>query len=771
MRLVHFQWSQLATKRPGRASCCMASMGLAMGTISVASAQTSNESSANIVVNGALIPSRDSAPNFIGSSIDRTVLDHANTTTPEDSLRYLPNIQVRQRFIGDTGSGVAVRGTNGFQTARTLVTLDGIPISNLLGNTYVYAPLWGMIAPDEIERVDTMYGPFSAKYGGNTLGAGIFIKTRLPEKLEGGVDLTYGNQQFNAQSTSNSLDTVRLQAQLGDRQERVAWSLYYDHLDSSGQPLYFAALPVSSGSTSVAGTPVSGALSDRDATGTNRYIVGSSGGTGTHSDLIKAKLAIDANASTRLLLTAAYRDLHYTSLSPETYLRDANGGEVMTGRASIAGRSYDLSSQLGFREQDVRLRDLIVGATLTSRLSNTLDAELSASTYNVLSGETRQGYPAGNGAQVIATDHQGWANAAARFGWTPGLSPLFGSRIGFGGDYAQYWTQTSTYASPDWRNGARGTFAERSAGKTETVGLYVEDRWNLAKTLSLTAGLRYDHWRAFDGLRQLTMTGLNYPARSADGWSPKGALRWTPGHDWAVQFQAARAYRSPTVTELFQSATSGGVLTQSDPNLRPERATTLDLGVTRDLTLAGGTLRLGGNIFQERVRDTLYSQQNAFTGSVYYQNIGMVRTRGIELNAEGRHLVRGLFDVNGSIARQQGRITENANLPITVGNEMPRVPRWRWSALATAHPVPQMDASVGVRHEGAQYNDIFNSDGRRGGFGYADGYTFVEAKLAYRLTPQLQGSVGVDNLFDQVRYIYHPYPGRTVLMTLKWRPL
>ena len=39
-----------------------------------------------------------------------------------------------------------------------------------------------MIAPEEIERVDVLYGPFSAIYPGNSIGAVVNITTKLPRR-------------------------------------------------------------------------------------------------------------------------------------------------------------------------------------------------------------------------------------------------------------------------------------------------------------------------------------------------------------------------------------------------------------------------------------------------------------------------------------------------------------------------------------------------------------------------------------------------------------
>ncbi|KAF1008227.1 MAG: Vitamin B12 transporter BtuB [Luteibacter sp.] len=708
-------------------------------------------------------------PQPVGASVGRKVLDHSMTVTTEHAMRYLPNIQLRQRYIGDIGGTVAVRGTSGFQSARILVTVDGMPISNLLGSGYGYAPLWGLVFPDEIDRVDVMYGPYSARFSGNTLGAGIFIRTRMPDKLEGGVDVSYGNQHFDTLQTHDSLNTRHAQAWIGDRIGRVAWSLGVDHLDSDGQPAYIAFLPATA-VRSMAGTPVSGALDGVDASGKRRYLVGTSGPSSALSNLIKGKARVDLSDSTSLTLQAAYRDLHFQSLAPESYLRTRGGVPLLTGPVNIDGSAYNLSNTLGFRQQDVRLRDAIAGAMLSSQLADDLQGQFSASGYRVIHGETRQAYPGGNGAQVTPTDRQGWFNAAARFALTPDGLPWLGKELGFGVDYARYWMRTSTYGSPDWRGGARGALAERSAGKTDQLGMYVDDRWSLGSQWTVMAGLRHDRWRAFEGARQTAVASIDYPRRHTNGWSPNLGVRFEPGDDWSIELRGAQAWRFPTVTELFQSSLTGGVLVQSDPNLRPEHATTFNLGASKVFGVAGGTLRLTADVFQERVRNTLFSQATAFAESSYYQNIGLVRTRGVDLLGTARDLFDGLLDVDASVARQKGIIRQNDILPATVGNEMPRVPHWRWSVLATIHPTARLDASLGVRHEGLQYNDIGNTDGRRGGVGYVDAYTFVETQVAYRLTPSVQLSLGIDNLFDSIRYAYHPYPGRTTLFSVKWRP-
>ncbi|MBN3845214.1 Plug domain-containing protein, partial [Burkholderia sp. Ac-20349] len=91
---------------------------------------------------------------------------HTNVTT-EDALKYAPNLMVRKRYIGDRNSVFAGRDFNELQSARGLVYADGVLLSNLLGSSYAYPPRWSLIPPDDIARVDVLYGPFSALYPGN----------------------------------------------------------------------------------------------------------------------------------------------------------------------------------------------------------------------------------------------------------------------------------------------------------------------------------------------------------------------------------------------------------------------------------------------------------------------------------------------------------------------------------------------------------------------------------------------------------------------------
>src|SRR5207344_116306 len=86
-----------------------------------------------------------------------------NASDSEDALKYFPSLLVRKRYIGDYNHAVlSSRASGTGNSARSAVYADGILLSNYLGNGATFTPRWGMVFPEEIERVDVMYGPFSA---------------------------------------------------------------------------------------------------------------------------------------------------------------------------------------------------------------------------------------------------------------------------------------------------------------------------------------------------------------------------------------------------------------------------------------------------------------------------------------------------------------------------------------------------------------------------------------------------------------------------------
>ncbi|WP_163589846.1 hypothetical protein, partial [Klebsiella pneumoniae] len=67
-------------------------------------------------------------------------------------MKYAPDFFVRKRYAGDSNGVPGFRGTHSTQSARTLVMVDGFVVSNFLGNSFNFAPKWGVVGPGEVEQ-------------------------------------------------------------------------------------------------------------------------------------------------------------------------------------------------------------------------------------------------------------------------------------------------------------------------------------------------------------------------------------------------------------------------------------------------------------------------------------------------------------------------------------------------------------------------------------------------------------------------------------------
>ena len=132
-------------------------------------------------------------------------------------------------------------------SARSLVYADDLLLTALIGNdNTIGAPRWGLVAPEEIERVDFLYGPFAAQYPGNSLGGVLKITTRMPEKLEVSVRNTTTIQDFSQWGTSRGFVNNVSSFFIGDKVGDFLWTVSGNWQRGSQQPLtYVTTAPTS----------------------------------------------------------------------------------------------------------------------------------------------------------------------------------------------------------------------------------------------------------------------------------------------------------------------------------------------------------------------------------------------------------------------------------------------------------------------------------------------------------------------------------------------
>jgi len=715
-------------------------------------------------------------PTTIEGITGAQVEERINAFDSEDALKYLPSLNVRKRYTGDYDHAVlASRASGTGNSARSLVYADGILLSNLLGNGASYTPRWGLVTPEEIERVDVLYGPFAAAYPGNSVGAVVDFQTRMPTKREAHVKLSGYAQDFKLYRTDDRYDGWQGSASLGDRSG--AWSYWIDvsRLDSDAQPIAFANKLLSAGVPGDAGVPVTGAVAGHNPSNKDWWLIGATNRTHTAQDHAKFKLAWDVTPKLRASYTFGWWRNEATRVS-ESYLRDAAGNPVYTAsRVNIDGRAYDVKAS-DVAPSRATLEHAMHGLSLKHHGRDTFDWEIAASVYDYARDLVRMPtvlVPDAdtNGAGQVSDMHgSGWNTLALKGVWRPDAGPLSGHTVEFGlqSDHAKLRSRVFASAA-DWLHAGDGRQVSIFNGNTWLESLYGQDSWRIGDAWRATVGVRAERWRAYGGelSNAVLAAPLPFPGRSEIAWSPKAALAWRVDARWTLKASTGRAVRNPTAAELFQGTVVDNAIVNSDPNLKAEKSWTSELSAE---TLGdAGSLRV--TAFRETTRDALYSQPLVVAGGTTVntvQNVGRIRTNGLEMSAQADDVgVRGL-GLTGSLTYADSIITANAGFPASVGKWQPRVPRWRATMLATWKATDHWTATLGGRYSGRQYSTLDNSDPNGNAYMGVSDYLVFDARVRYRFDRQWSAAVGVDNLNDRTYWAFHPYTQRTVVAEVRW---
>lgn len=694
-------------------------------------------------------------------------LARLNIVNTEDALKYLPAFGIRKRFVGDENATFSVRGTSNAQSARGLVYLDGLLLSNLLGNNWANPPRWSMAFTDNLARIDVIYGAYSALYPGNSIGATVVMTTRMPDKLEVTGDVQAFTQHVHTYGVDRDYGGSKQTATIGDRSGPFAFLIGVSHLQSNGQPLVYAV----QNRSAAPGTnrPVTGAIDDTGTTGLPREVLGinAEGQEATRQDEAHARFTYDLTPELTAAATLGYwkQDMAHRT---ETFLRDASGNPVWSGPFSIDGRQYTLPANF-FAPGTRQSRNYLYGLSLGTHRDTGWNVEGNVSYFDMDQNRDRTaGAVTYDGSGLLtAGDGSRWRTLDLRASHTPDVTGPNTHTVSFGYHYDGYRLDNATYALTNWRRGDAGALTTANGGSTQTQALYVQDAWQLDERWRLTTGARYEQWRAFNGTRATAAASTGYPERKETHTSPKVSLAYAATDALTLRLSGARAYRFPTVNELFQGTFNGISLINNDPNLKPENDLSRELSA--EWYRANSVTRF--TLYRSDTRHTLFSQTDTtvFPNVTSVQNVDRVRTRGAEASYDSQGVWVAWLDLSANAAYTQATTVRNHRNPASEGKQFYRIPRWRANLVATLHAREDIALTLAGRYSGRQYNTLDHSDIDPDTFGGASDFLTFDAKAAWTVSEHVELSVGVDNLTDRRYYVYYPYPSRTWLVEAKFR--
>lgn len=450
----------------------------------------------------------------VATVITAEELEAIGATTLSEALTLVPGVNVTYRSQGDLYVIRGIQSDSNFNPEVTIL-IDGVPQNDVhFGNARKFT---SQIPWQNIARIEVIRGPGSAIYGADAFAGVINIVTKRPSEVHG-VELGIRGGSFDTgelrgtvkNEIGDTTSVLSVQARTTDGHE--PW------IEEDAQTYWDQIF------------------------GTNASLA--PGNMQTWVD--------DYN-----LMWDLRRD--------KWQLRLRNAGRTM-GITGIVGALDDQGkTESQYYSADLRFHD--------PRFSDnwTVSWDTGYLRYEILAKDTHA-FPAGAFGGAFpegVLDDPGYTEDRTR----TELSGVYSGfskhvlRIGTGGEYARVYDMTEarnfTY-SPFGMPIPTGTYEALSEDemfsqeKDRTVLFaYVQDEWTLAQDWALTTGIRYDNYSDFGST-------IN----------PRVALVWTTRQDLTTKLLAGKAFRAPTLLDLYAQNTPSII---GNPDVEPVEIQTYEL--------------------------------------------------------------------------------------------------------------------------------------------------------------------------------------------------
>jgi outer membrane receptor protein involved in Fe transport len=281
-------------------------------------------------------------------------------------------------------------------------------------------------------------------------------------------------------------------------------------------------------------------------------------------------------------------------------------------------------------------------------------------------------------------------------------------------------------------------------------GVYGEVLWQPA-TWSIAFSSRFDHFASFDP-RQSGGTPPPLPNISENVFDPRlGVMKKINGM-LSLTGSGFRAFRGPTMNELYRQGQVGQQITLANPGLRAERATGFEFGA---LVGVGRFGSVRGSYFWTQVNRPVAAVTLSSTPTstlLMRENLGQLTSKG--LTAEWELRPAGWMSVIGGYQLAFSTVTKFQVDPTLVGRWTPQVPRNMATLQMRFSREPVGVLNIDLRTSGHQFDDSANQ------FRLA-GYRQVDLYAEHAFGERWRVYLEVQNLLNQP-----VEAGRTPLLTL-----
>lgn len=426
----------------------------------------------------------------------------------------------------------------------------------------------------------------------------------------------------------------------------------------------------------------------------------------------------------------------------------ASGNAELTPNLTARARAswFDNGATFLTRLNTNRQRTLRLTAALAWRPDDRTSVELSAFGNDERFRTDNPGTPAGaeaSEAEYVQNRHLTRANDA-------GVSLV--ARREFAG-VLRSLSLGADYHGVSGRDDARifdegGAFlrTDTGSGRQRFLGAWGQADLRPTDRLQLLVSLRYQDFASFDGVDGAPGGQGRVPSRHDSDVDPRVSLRYQLRGGVALRGAWYRAFRAPTLDNLYRAASVPGYILYGNPALAPE-------------TLDGG--ELGFDVDRGPVRLQVTAYTSTIDGFLTYRylppdqlpagfdvgarliNAGSARSRGVEAELTWR--LRPALAATLAYTYADSVVTRNPEDPASVGVQQPGIPRHRVSAGLDWTGPRGLRLSPRLRY-------VSRTNGDPDALFRTDAHVIADLAATLPLTGKVEVFGEVENLFDR-RYV------------------
>ena len=287
-----------------------------------------------------------------------------------------------------------------------------------------------------------------------------------------------------------------------------------------------------------------------------------------------------------------------------------------------------------------------------------------------------------------------------------------------------------------------GIDSSTAKGKQNAVGIYAEASFYPLPRLEALASVRLDYWENYAASQQgVGAPASRFPDRSEVEVSPRLSLGYDLEGPWSLRGGVYRAFRAPTLNELYRGFYAGNTPFRPNTNLKPE------------LLWVGG--ELGADFESDRIRASLTGFWNELDDTIAFvfnfvpppgvsflqrENLVATRSRGFEFETQIE--LGDRWSLAPAYVFTESTITEFPNRPERVGNWLQDIPRHEVSVILTYTNPELVNFMARGRYLGKRYANDANSQ-ELASFGVLD------LSLSRNLGENHQVFLLVENVLDE----------------------